>query len=122
VLGEIFAPHLVLVGLPCIYMKVCLHVFFTPPFFLCRGLIMSNRHFLKEDLPRIRFANPNLDIQVQQAKKTAEEKWRPEIELELGAFVLSLTCLSLSDHICTPTQRTAKYKPWICKTNGQRRF
>ena len=43
------------------------------------------RHFLKEDLPRIRFANPNLDIQVQQAKKTAEEHWRPEIELELGA-------------------------------------
>ena len=47
----------------------------------------ARRHFLKEELPRIRFANPNLDIQVQQAKKTAEEQWRPEIELELGAFV-----------------------------------
>jgi len=48
-------------------------------------LAFEYRHFLKEDLPRIRFANPNLDIQVQQAKKTEQEKWRPEIELELGA-------------------------------------
>ncbi|KAK0463892.1 uncharacterized protein EV420DRAFT_1520602 [Desarmillaria tabescens] len=31
------------------------------------------RHFVKEQLPRIRFANPNLDIQ--------SEAWRPEIEL-----------------------------------------
>jgi len=41
------------------------------------------RHFLKENLPRIRFANPNLDIQVQQARKTVKEQWRPEMELEL---------------------------------------
>ncbi|KIM39125.1 hypothetical protein M413DRAFT_37241, partial [Hebeloma cylindrosporum] len=41
------------------------------------------RHFLKEDLPRIRFANPNLDIQVKQVPKTEKEQWRPELEVEL---------------------------------------
>ncbi|KAF8060863.1 hypothetical protein FPV67DRAFT_310636 [Lyophyllum atratum] len=40
------------------------------------------RHFVKEQLPRIRYANPNLDIQVEKARKTAKEAWRPEIELE----------------------------------------
>ncbi|KAK0503521.1 hypothetical protein EDD18DRAFT_1138175 [Armillaria luteobubalina] len=39
------------------------------------------RHFVKEQLPRIRFANPNLDIQVEKALKSKSEAWRPEIEL-----------------------------------------
>ncbi|RDB24602.1 hypothetical protein Hypma_008216 [Hypsizygus marmoreus] len=40
------------------------------------------RHFVKEQLPRIRYANPNLDIQVEKVRKTAQEAWRPEMELE----------------------------------------
>ncbi|KAF8972576.1 hypothetical protein BDZ97DRAFT_1752467 [Flammula alnicola] len=41
------------------------------------------RHFVDTDLPRIRYANPNLDIQVQQVKKGQHDIWRPEMELEL---------------------------------------
>ncbi|KAG6841627.1 hypothetical protein C0991_009052 [Blastosporella zonata] len=42
------------------------------------------RHFVKEQLPRIRYANPDLDIQVEKWRKTKEEAWRPEMELEFG--------------------------------------
>ncbi|KAG6830853.1 hypothetical protein H0H87_006913 [Tephrocybe sp. NHM501043] len=42
------------------------------------------RHFVKEHLPRIRYANPNLDIQVEKWRKTKEEVWRPEMELEFA--------------------------------------
>ncbi|KAI0044059.1 hypothetical protein FA95DRAFT_1608845 [Auriscalpium vulgare] len=40
------------------------------------------RHFLKEDLPRIRYANPKLDIQVTRKIKTKEETWDPELVLQ----------------------------------------
>ncbi|KAF5314155.1 hypothetical protein D9611_006972 [Ephemerocybe angulata] len=36
-------------------------------------------HFAKEDLPRIRWANPELDIQVERVNKTKEEQWKPEL-------------------------------------------
>lgn len=39
------------------------------------------RHFVKEHLPRIRYANPSLDIQVERVKKTQNEVWKPELEL-----------------------------------------
>ncbi|KAF8898331.1 hypothetical protein BD779DRAFT_1483386 [Infundibulicybe gibba] len=42
------------------------------------------RHFVKEQLPRIRYANPGLEIQVDKVQKTAEDKWRPEMELEFA--------------------------------------
>ncbi|KAG6829900.1 hypothetical protein H0H92_003033 [Tricholoma furcatifolium] len=41
------------------------------------------RHFVKEQLPRIQYANPNLNIQVEKWKKTKKDAWRPEMELEL---------------------------------------
>ncbi|KAF5382835.1 hypothetical protein D9757_007317 [Collybiopsis confluens] len=41
------------------------------------------RHFVKEELPRIRYANPDLQIQVDKVFKTKEEHWKPELELEL---------------------------------------
>ncbi|KAG5643813.1 hypothetical protein DXG03_009589 [Asterophora parasitica] len=40
------------------------------------------RHFVKEQLPRIRYANPDLDIQVEKVRKSATEAWRPELEVE----------------------------------------
>jgi len=40
------------------------------------------RHFVRQNLPKIRFDNPNLDIEVERVKKTKEERWRPEMELE----------------------------------------
>ncbi|KAJ7903731.1 hypothetical protein B0H14DRAFT_2666141 [Mycena olivaceomarginata] len=39
------------------------------------------RHFLKEQLPRIRFANPDLDIQVRKMNKRPEDEWRPELQV-----------------------------------------
>ncbi|KIK66057.1 hypothetical protein GYMLUDRAFT_158496 [Collybiopsis luxurians FD-317 M1] len=41
------------------------------------------RHFVKEELPRIQYANPTLNIEVDKVSKTKEEHWRPEMELEL---------------------------------------
>ncbi|KAJ7596688.1 hypothetical protein C8J56DRAFT_737576, partial [Mycena floridula] len=39
------------------------------------------RHFVKEQLPRIRYANPNLEIQVLKVKKSKEEQWRPQLDI-----------------------------------------
>lgn len=41
------------------------------------------RHFVKEDLPRIRYANPDLNIKVTKLRKTPEERWDPEMQVEL---------------------------------------
>ncbi|KAI0757545.1 hypothetical protein C8Q80DRAFT_1216138 [Daedaleopsis nitida] len=41
------------------------------------------RHFVKEDLPRIRYANPAVDIQINKLPKTKEEVWKPEMIVEL---------------------------------------
>ncbi|PPQ78820.1 hypothetical protein CVT25_010689 [Psilocybe cyanescens] len=42
------------------------------------------RHFVKENLPQIRWANPNLDIEVRREKKTKSEQWKAEMELEFN--------------------------------------
>ncbi|KAJ7726065.1 hypothetical protein DFH07DRAFT_853329 [Mycena maculata] len=39
------------------------------------------RHFLKEQLPRIRFANPNLEINVRKMTKKPRDDWRPELQI-----------------------------------------
>ncbi|KAK7055450.1 L51-S25-CI-B8 domain-containing protein [Favolaschia claudopus] len=39
------------------------------------------RHFLKEQLPRIRFANPDLEIQIRKMNKRREDDWRPELQV-----------------------------------------
>lgn len=40
---------------------------------------------MKDHLPRIRYANPTLDIEVTKAPKTKDDAWRPELELTFGA-------------------------------------
>lgn len=47
------------------------------------------RHFVKEDLPRIRYANPTIDIEVNKPLKTKEETWRPEMVVELSACTIT---------------------------------
>ena len=42
------------------------------------------RHFAKDYLPRIRYANPTLNIQVEKARKTPQEAWRPAMEVEFS--------------------------------------
>ncbi|PPQ85032.1 hypothetical protein CVT26_007769 [Gymnopilus dilepis] len=41
------------------------------------------RHFVKEDLPRIRWANPNLEIHVHREMKSPKEQWKAHMEVEL---------------------------------------
>ena len=43
------------------------------------------RHFVKDELPRIRYANPRLDIQVNKLPKTRQDNWKPELTVELRA-------------------------------------
>jgi len=60
-------------------------------------------HFLKEDLPKIRYANPKLDIQVNKLVKSKDETWSPELVLEFGSSPLPIDCcasvLILSFHL-----------------------
>ncbi|KAI0809123.1 hypothetical protein BC629DRAFT_1590205 [Irpex lacteus] len=42
------------------------------------------RHFVKNDLPKIRYLNPRLDIEVDKPPKTPEETWKPEMVVELS--------------------------------------
>lgn len=42
----------------------------------------THSHFLKEDLPRIRYANPKIDIRVNKLVKTKDETWHPELVLD----------------------------------------
>jgi len=39
------------------------------------------RHFIQESLPRIRYANPDLNIEVVKWRKEKHDHWRPELEL-----------------------------------------
>ncbi|KAF9235857.1 hypothetical protein BU15DRAFT_77578 [Melanogaster broomeanus] len=43
---------------------------------------MGARHFVKEELPRIRWANPILDIHVNRIQKKREDVLKPEVVLE----------------------------------------
>ncbi|KIJ58722.1 hypothetical protein HYDPIDRAFT_102069 [Hydnomerulius pinastri MD-312] len=43
---------------------------------------MGARHFVKEELPRIRWANPLLDIEVNKVQKKREDVLKPEAQLE----------------------------------------
>ena len=40
---------------------------------------------MKEDLPRIRYANPSINVYVDKKPKTKEETWNPEMVVELRA-------------------------------------
>lgn len=43
------------------------------------------RHFLKEDLPRIAYANPGVKYQVSKFRQlTLENPWKPTLQLEFG--------------------------------------
>ncbi|KAF9042124.1 hypothetical protein BJ165DRAFT_1315982, partial [Panaeolus papilionaceus] len=42
------------------------------------------RHFVANDLPRIRYANPDLQVQVDRVRKTKEDNWAAAMELEFN--------------------------------------
>ena len=61
-------------------------------------------HFVRQNLPKIRFDNPNLEIEVERVKKTKEERWRPEMELEFGER-FNFPPLLAAFELCTHVQR-----------------
>lgn len=48
------------------------------------SMLMWHRHFVKEELRRIRFVNPAMEIQVNKLLKSPKETWLPEMEVEFG--------------------------------------
>jgi small subunit ribosomal protein S25 len=50
---------------------------------------------VQNDLPRIRYANPRLEIEVDKKPKTREDTWKPELVVELRACTRRLASLSL---------------------------
>ncbi|CAE6479433.1 unnamed protein product [Rhizoctonia solani] len=43
------------------------------------------RHFLKDDLPRIAYANPDVTYQVNKFRQfTREDPWKPSLQLEFA--------------------------------------
>ncbi|KAI9510689.1 hypothetical protein F5148DRAFT_1281640 [Russula earlei] len=67
------APRATLVGVRCITLTLAQ-----------RNDHFGARHFLKEDLPRIRYANPKIDIKVNKLVKQKDESWHPELFLEFS--------------------------------------
>ena len=70
-------------------------------------LLPAHRHFVKEELPRIRWANPLLDIAVQKLPKTRDEKWTPKATVEFGESA-SLSLLRYQPFILSPDLRVIK--------------
>ena len=56
------------------------------------------RHFVKEDLPRIRYANPAIEIEVNKLPKAKEETWKPEMVVELSALHFRFKLILLYSH------------------------
>jgi len=49
--------------------------------FAARNDHFGARHFVKEQLPRVRYANPKLNIEVAKVPKSKTEMWQPELTL-----------------------------------------
>jgi Mitochondrial ribosomal protein L51 / S25 / CI-B8 domain len=68
-----------------------------------RGQLMNvyiHSHFLKEDLPRIQYANPKINVQVNKLVKIKEETWQPELVLDFcsSPFTSSLLTTNSLTH------------------------
>ncbi|KAI0079072.1 hypothetical protein K474DRAFT_1618178 [Panus rudis PR-1116 ss-1] len=87
------------------------------------------RHFVKEELPRIRYANPGAEIEVNKVPKSPSDGWKPEMVVEFRdgkSTTLSLEqkhsatiFTELMDLFNTPTwqrwrkQRTEAFLPLV---------
>lgn len=52
--------------------------------FADRNAHYSARHFWKEDLPRVAYANPNINYEITRKPHPVNDKWDPLMEVELG--------------------------------------
>ena len=71
------------------------------------------RHFVKDDLPRIRHHNPDIEIDITKWRKEKNEHWRPELEVKFGPsrpfFLCNLRKLTLP---YTQTTDTSSLSTW----------
>lgn len=58
-----------------------------------RNAHFGARHFLKEDMPRIAYHNPELRINVTRKLHLKEEPWAPMLEAEFGEWPSSIRCV-----------------------------
>jgi len=65
-----------------------------------RLTVCNLSHFLKEDLPRIRYANPKIDIHVNKLVKSKDETCYPELVLE---FCSSYSLLTTAHRLIIPS-------------------
>lgn len=49
-----------------------------------------HRHFIKEDLPSIQYANPTLSVQVNKVPKKPDDKLKSEMLLKFSAYPVRL--------------------------------
>ncbi|EJD04502.1 uncharacterized protein FOMMEDRAFT_83782 [Fomitiporia mediterranea MF3/22] len=71
------------------------------------------RHFIKEDLPRIRYANPDLAIQIEKIPRSLGDKWPAELLLEFKNGTKST--LNVSDK-----WSTAIFEDLMSRAGGER--
>ncbi|KAG2030052.1 hypothetical protein BDR03DRAFT_1096129 [Suillus americanus] len=72
-------PRLSLTGLRGISLKLA-----------ARNDHFGARHFVKEELRRIRYANPQLNVEVNKLPKPLQENWTPEMVVEFGNSISSV--------------------------------
>ncbi|KAG8220706.1 hypothetical protein J3R82DRAFT_3002 [Butyriboletus roseoflavus] len=75
---------------------------------------MGARHFVKEELPRIRWANPLLEIAVNRVPKTRDERWAPQATIEFQDGTTSMIDMSnkWSTSIAKELMDIAGGDPW----------
>lgn len=59
---------------------------------------------MRKDLPRIRYVNPKLEIEVVKIPKTQDEHWKPEMIVELRAYH-NVYCFPQTDRVRMPIWR-----------------
>lgn len=50
------------------------------------GSVGNDRHFVKDELPRIQYANPTIAIEVNRIPKAKEDTWQSSLSMEFGEF------------------------------------
>jgi hypothetical protein len=75
-------PNSLVVAVLCAYCNV-----------LYDASVANYRHFVKEELPRIRYANPTIAIEVSKVPKTEADTWQSSLWMEFGGSPLLLSLL-----------------------------
>ena len=83
------------------------------------------RHFVKNDLCRIQYANPDLKISVNKVPKSPEDTWLPEMVLvfRMLCFYFFLTRGSRLTFLCLLwIKKMGRNRKWISPGNGPRPY